>query len=76
MKTFKKIMTYILLPITILLSLLIVLLFILAFAYYELYAPDLLVKIPAISLLVLVFAWLLFGSFLCLNAVWGWGLVK
>jgi hypothetical protein len=54
----------------------IVLLFILAFAYYELYAPDLLVKIPAISLLVLVFAWLLFGSFLCLNAVWGWGLVK
>ena len=54
----------------------IVLLSILAFAYYNLYAPDLLLKVPAISLLVLVFAWLLFGSFLCLNAVWGWGLVK
>ena len=54
----------------------IVLSFILMFAYYNLYAPDLLIKILATLLLVLIFAWILFGAFLGLNAIWGWGLVK
>lgn len=54
----------------------VVLFFILVFAYYNFYAPDLLVEILAISLLVLIFAWILFGAFLGLNAIWNWGLVK
>lgn len=54
----------------------IILSFILMFAYYNLYEPDLLIKILAALLLVLIFAWVFFGTFLALNVIWDWGLVK
>ena len=54
----------------------IILSFILMFAYYNLYEPNLLIKILAALLLVLIFAWVFFGTFLALNAIWDWGLVK
>lgn len=56
--------------------LLIVLLPILAFSIYDLNAPYMLTKVVGIALLVLIIFWIIFGTFLALNVIWNWGLVK